>query len=173
MAFSISTQQVAEADRSRRKIFGIVAVITLLIVAIIGYFVWNRPVNNQAPRLADALRPGSPEFEQARKNIVLEFVGDDSNDAVESPRPLGDIVMTLSPTVRNFTGRTITGLELRGVVLDPQGNVIKERTIVAIPDRQPELDNNKALKIPFTIEGFKKDDVRASVKVEITGLKLK
>lgn len=173
MSFSMSTQNIAEADKSRRKIFIIVAVVTLPILAAIIYFALTRPANNAPVQLAGALRAGSPDFEKARQNIVVDFKGDDSTDALESPRPLGDIVMTLTPTIRNFTGRTLTGLELRGVVLDPQGKVIKERTVIAIPARQPELENNKTLKVPFTIEGFKKDDTRANVKVEVTAVKFK
>jgi hypothetical protein len=54
-----------------------------------------------------------------------------------------------------------------------QRNPIKERTVVYIPDRQPELENNKVMPVSITLEGFKKNDNRADVKMEITGFTLK
>ena len=39
---------------------------------------------------------------------------------------------------------------------------MKERTVVYIPDRQPELENNKVMPVSITLEGFKKNDNRAN-----------
>jgi len=70
----------------------------------------------------------------------------DEIEADEAKRALGDTVMTLHATVRNFTGRTITGLEIKGAVVDHDGKSVKERTTVVIPTRQAELDPNKTMK---------------------------
>ncbi len=81
--------------------------------------------------------------------------------------------MTLQTTVRNFTGRTITGLEMHGAVVDHDGKPVKERTLVVIPGRQPELEPNKTMKVAIVLEGFTDNDDRANIKMEVTGFTLK
>ena len=120
------------------------------------------------PRLAGAIRPGSAEFEQYKSQIVY-----DNPDAVESPRALGDIWMSLTTTVRNLSSKTLIGLEMRGAVVDHQGQPVKERTLIIIPTRQPELAPNKTMDVSINIDGFKQTDDRANIKMEITGLKFK
>src|SRR4030095_11410132 len=85
--------------------------------------------------LQGAVREGSPQFEEQRKNIVL-----DEPEATEAKRALGDIVMNLQTTVRNLTGKTLTGLEVRAAVVDYEGKPVKQRAVVVVPTRHPELD---------------------------------
>ncbi|HEX8459274.1 MAG TPA: hypothetical protein VF656_18425 [Pyrinomonadaceae bacterium] len=163
------------ADATRRKVFIGAAVASALLIALLVFWA-TRPgtrTAGQQPQLAGALRAGSPEFEEARGKIVVEPQPDEAD---ESPRPAGDIVMTLRPKVRNFTGRTITGLELLAMVVDLDNKPVRQRTKIAIPNAetgQAELENNKVLVVPILMEGFKKDDVRANIKVEVTGVRFK
>ena len=94
--------------------------------------------------------------------------------ADESPRALGDIVMTLHTTARNFTGRTITGLEVRAAVVDHQNQPIKERTVVVIPmpDRE-QLEANKTMFVGVRLEGMTDSDDRANIKMEVVGFRFK
>jgi hypothetical protein len=164
-----------EADASRRKIFIIAAIVSALLIAALVFWA-TRPGTNgvgQQPRLEGAIRADSPEFAQVREKIIIE---PEPDEATESPRPVGDIVMTLRPKVRNFTGRTITGLELLATVVDLDNNPVRQRTRIAIPNAetgQSELEHNKILVVPILMEGFKKDDVRANIRVEVTGVKFK
>ena len=161
-----------EADAGRRKIFIIVGVAAALIVALLVYWATRPSAMVAEPRLEGAVRAGSPEFAQMADRIVVEFVPDD--DAFESPRPAGDIVMTMRPRVRNFTGRTLAGLELKATVVDLEGNTVRERTVVAIPAAgRAELENNKVVEIPIIMEGFRKEDVRANIRIEKTGFKFR
>jgi hypothetical protein len=162
-----------EADASRRKIFIGVAVVTALIVAALVYWV-TRPGDGPAgpPRLEGAIRADSPEFAQVKERVVVEFIPD--QDAYESTRAVGDIVMTLRPKVRNFTGRTLSGLELKATVVDLEGRPVRERTVVAIPAAgRTELENNRVAEVPIMLEGFRKEEVRANVRVEVTGVRFK
>jgi hypothetical protein len=162
-----------EADASRRKIFIGVAVATALVVAALVYWV-TRPgaAPEGPPRLEGAVRPDSPEFAQVRERVVVEFVAD--QDAYESTRAVGDLVMTLRPKVRNFTGRTLSGLELKATIVDLEGNPIRERTVIAIPGAgRTELENNRVAEIPIMLEGFTKNDVRANARVEVTAVRFK
>ena len=156
-------------EQPRRTLIIVVAVVAAILIGGFFYLLLRTTVtSNQAPRLRNAVRAGSPDFEKYKKLIAL-----DEPEADESPRALGDIVMTLSTTVRNFTGHTITGLEIKGTVVDHDGKPVKERTTVVIPTRQAELDPNKTMKVSIMLEGFTDSDDRANIRVEVTGFTLK
>lgn len=173
---SITEQKLNKREGSRNIPFIVAAVIAALVIA--GLFVYLRKRPAPAPstgpaqqHLEGALRAGSPEFEQAKQRI-----GVDEPEATEGSRIVGDIVMTLTTTVRNFTGRTISGLEMRAAVVDLNGKPIKERYVIVVPDVKrdmAELENNKTLPVSVTIEGFSKSDVRANIQMEVTGVKFK
>ena len=81
--------------------------------------------------------------------------------------------MTLTTTVRNLTGRTLSGLEMRATVVDYEGKAIKQRNVVVIPTRQPELLPNKHMQVNVMLDGFKDTDPRANVKMEVAAFKFK
>ena len=94
-------------------------------------------------------------------------------EADEAKRALGDTVMTLHTTARNFTGRTITGLEIRASVVDSDEKPVKQRTVVVVPGRQSELDPLKTMRVSIMIDGFSDSDNRANIKMEVTGFILR
>jgi hypothetical protein len=118
--------------------------------------------------LQGAIRAGSPEFDQWKPRIVL-----DDQEADEAKRALGDIVMSLRTTIRNITGRTLDGLEIRAAVVDHQGKAVKERTVVIIPTRQAELRPNKTMAAQVMLEGMTDTDDRANIVMEVTGFRFK
>jgi hypothetical protein len=162
-----------DAEASRRKIFFIAAIASAVLIAALIFWATRAPteVAGQQPQLAGALRADAPEFAQVRERVVVDFNPDDH--AFESTRAIGDIIINMTPKVRNFTGRTLNGLELQATVVDLAGNPIQQRTVIAIPARQPELEPNKVLEVPIRMEGFNKDETRANIKVEVTGVKFK
>jgi hypothetical protein len=165
-------------ERSRNIPFIIAGIIGALLIAGLFIFVKTRSVkpplgSGPAPqqRLEGALRAGSPEFEQAKK-----FIGVDEPEATEGNRVVGDIVMSLTTTVRNFTGRAISGIEMRAAVVDLEGKPVRERYVIVVPNAAKgitELEPNKVLPVSVTIEGFSKSDVRANIQMEVTGVKFK
>lgn len=171
------TEQNINKEGSRNRLPLIVAGVTaVLLIAGLIYYQRTRPAETPyagpaQQRLEGALRAGSPEFDQAMK-----LVGVDEPEADEGSRVVGDIVMTLRTTVRNFTGRTLSGVEMRAAVVDLEGKPIKERYVIVVPNNAKgvtELENNKTLPVSVTIEGFSKSDVRANIQMEVTGLKFK
>jgi hypothetical protein len=166
---SSSDRDFEGSDDSRRKIIIGAAVIAALFIAIIFYFLMRASSGgNVEPTLEGALRPGSTEFDQ---NIAKVYL--DPPEADEAKRALGDIVMNLQTTVRNFTGRTINGLEVRASVVDGEGKPVKQRTVVVIPAKQAELQPNGTMLVVVRLDGMKDTDHRANIKMEITGLKFK
>jgi hypothetical protein len=159
-----------EGTETNRTLIIVVAIGAALLIAVLFLVLfWTMGGGTTSePTLQGAVREGAPQFEEYKSKIVL-----DDPEATEAKRALGDIVMTLSTTVRNVTGKTITGLEIRAAVIDYEGKPIKQRTVVVIPARQPELAPNKTLPVNVTLDGMKDSDARANIKMEVVGFKLK
>jgi len=162
-------RQIPEEEDSRRKIIIIVAVVAAIIIAMFFYVLMRAgSAVRVEPTLAGAVRAGSPEFAQYASKIAV-----DDPEATESKRALGDIVMNITTNVRNFTGRTLTGLEVKGMVVDHQGQPVNQKTVVVVPTTQPELENNRTIAVRVMLEGMTDQDDRANIKVEVTGFILK
>lgn len=165
-----SERQLPESDDSRRKIIIIVAVIAAMAIGGLFYFLMRASSRiTVEPTLEGAIRSGSPEFTQYAPKIFVE-----APEADEAKLALGGIVMNLQTTVRNFTGRTLNGLEMRGMVVDHQGKPVREKTVVVIPtSNQPELEPNHSMTVRLRLEGMTDSDDRANIKMEVTGFKFK
>jgi len=159
-----------EESASRKTLIIVVAVAAAVVIALFFYLLMRAESSRGAgePTLQGAIRAGSPDWDKYKQGIVLE-----EPQATEAKRALGDWVMTLQTTVRNITGKTLNGLEIRAAVVDHQGKPVKERTVVVIPGRQPELPPNKTMDVPVMLEGMKDTDDRANIKMELTGFKFK
>ena len=159
-----------EGTETNRTLIIVVAIGAAVLIAVFFYVLMRASGGGTTaePTLQGAIREGSPQFEEYKSKIVL-----DDPEATEAKRALGDIVMTLSTTVRNVTGKIITGLEIRAAVVDYEGKPIKQRTVLVIPARQPELAPNKTMPVNVTLDGMKDSDARANIKMEVVGFKLK
>lgn len=163
-------RQIPDADDSRRKVIIIVAVVAAVAIAGLFYLLISTiGTGTVAPTLEGAIRKGAPEFEQNVSKIVL-----DKPEAYQSKQALGGIVMNLQTIVHNFTGHTLSGLEIKGVVVDHQGKPVNQRAIVVIPTaKQPELENNRSMVVVVMLEGMTDKDDRANIQMEVTGFKFK
>lgn len=164
-----SEPQIADTDDSRRKLIVIVAIVAAIVIASLFYLLMRATGGGAVePTLEGAIRAGSPEFTQYAPKIVL-----DKPEAEQSKQALGGIVMLLQSAVHNFSGRTLTGLEIKGTVVDHEGKPVRERTVVVIPARQLDLENNRGMVVQVRLEGMTDKDDRADIKMEVTGFKLK
>ena len=139
-----------------------------LVAAGMHYVALTQPYVNAAaaPRLEGSLRPGEPEFEQFREQIVMDqLVG------TEKVHPFNNLAVEVTATVRNSTGRTITGLEMRGAIADAQNSTVRERTVVVIPARQTVLEPEETINVRVLLEGISPDSQRANILLEVTGLR--
>jgi len=160
-----------EASESNRTLIIVVAVIAAIVIAVLFYGLMRFAGGGRSAAdtgLQGAIRAGAPEFDANKANIVL-----DEPEATEAKRALGDIVMSLQTTVRNLTGKTLTGLEMRAAVVDYEGKPVKQRTVVVVPTRQPELAPNKTMQVTVLLDGMSDTDARANIKMEVTGFKFK
>ncbi|HYX28769.1 MAG TPA: hypothetical protein VE863_09385 [Pyrinomonadaceae bacterium] len=165
----MAVERTQADEKSRTVIIIVVAVIAAVLIGGFFYLLMRKSAAPNPPAtLQSAIRAGSTDWDKYSKLIAL-----DDPEADESKRALGDTVMTLFTTVRNFTGRTITGLEMRAAVVDHAGKPVKQRTVVMIPGRQAELDPNKTMRASILIDGFTDEDDRANIKMEVTGFTLR
>jgi hypothetical protein len=153
-----------EADKSRLVIYAGVAVLALLLVGGLAYLATRPTQKPGEERLAGAIRPGAADF--PGNNLVVDF--DPDENATIGVNALGNYVVTMKPTVRNFTGRTVNGLEFRAAGLDLTGNVIRERTYVT----EEEIEANKTAT-PAIGLNFPPDNRPAQLKLELTGVRFK
>jgi hypothetical protein len=161
-----------ETTESNRTLIIVVAVAAAVLIAGLFYGLMRLGgARTPAPTLQGAIRPGNPEFDKNKPNIVL-----DTPEAFEGKRALGDTWMTLKTTVRNLTGKTLNGLEITGSVVDYEGKPIKQRAVIVVPSEATgvaELAANKTMPVQMMLEGFKDTDPRANIKMEVTGFKFK
>lgn len=160
-------RQIPEAD-SRRKVIIIVAVIAAIAIAALFYLLMSAVGTAPAQStLEGAIRAGAPEFAQYQSKIVL-----DPPEADEAKQALGGIVMNIQTVAHNFTGRTLTGLEVKASVVDREGKPVKERTMIVLPNaQQGHLEQNRAMLARVQLQGFTDSDVRANIKMEVTGFR--
>jgi hypothetical protein len=167
---SASANQTNTAGGAGKIVWIVVFLVGAILVGGLIYYSRSGSTGSaaQVTTLEGAVRPGTAEWSQNADKIVL-----DKPEADEAKRALGDIVMNLHTTVRNFTGRTITGLEIHGVVVDLQGKPVKERSVVIIPNRVSELEPNKTVRADLMLDGMKESDTRADIRMSVTGFRLK
>jgi hypothetical protein len=165
----MATQTTIPEEKPNRTLIIVVALVAAVLIGGFFLLLFRGTLGGpQTVRLENSVRPGSPDWDKYSKLITL-----DEPEADESPRALGDIVMTVKTTVRNLTGRTITGLEMRASVVDHQGQVVRDHTLVIIPGRKNELEPYKTLHVGINVDGFKEADDRANIKMEVTGFQLR
>jgi hypothetical protein len=154
-----------EEDKSRRVIFIAVGVVAALLLGGLAWLASRPSAKPGEERLADAIRPGAAEFPAADK-LVVDF--DPNADASIGPTALGPWAVTMKPTVRNFTGRTVSGLEFRAWGIDLSGNVIRQRTFVT----EQQIEPNK-VHVPSIGLNFPQDGKPADLKLELTGVRFR
>lgn len=145
-------------------ITSVVVLLTAGVIHLTATRPYQGPVLEQ--RLEGAIRRESPGFDELSGLLVVERPG-----AAEATRPLNDRAVEITGTVRNATGRTVTGLELRGAVLDAPGRPSRERTVVVVPVRQAALEPGEAIKVSILLDGVSPEAARAPHVMEVTGVR--
>jgi hypothetical protein len=140
-----------------------------VLIALFAFFYVERNRTGVAPERPLSkrfLRAGLPGFEQHRRLIDVEGM-----EATQISQAPGDIVLELTATVRNSTGRTINELEMRGVVFNEKRELVGERTVSVIPKQQASLKPNETMKARIPIEDISPGVYRKEINMEVTGLR--
>ena len=62
-------------------------------------------------------------------------------------------------------------MELRGANLGLEGSLVRERTVVVIPERQTVLEPDEAMNVRILIENIDPDSERGHIALEVTALR--
>lgn len=148
------------------------AVITFFIMLMTAgalHLIWSKPYARTDARLqlVGAQRPGMPEFERLREKVIVEQL-----TAAEAPRPPNDFAVEMNATVRNTTDRTLSGLEVRGLIVDERMSVVRERSVVVIPSRQTALEPGEMIRVRILLDDVRPDDARARMLMEVTAIRV-
>lgn len=154
-----------EGDKSRRMIFVVVGLVAALLVAGLAYLASRPSAAPGEERLEGAVRPGSPDF-PGPERLIVEF--DPNENADIGPTALGPWAVTFLPVVRNFTGRTVSGLEFRLSGTDIKGQTIRQRIAI----NRDEIGPNRVARPGLSIN-FPQDNKPADLKLELTGVRFK
>jgi hypothetical protein len=152
-----------------KKIIGTVLIAGLLFITTTGFYstCTSRTALHEQ-QMEGAVREGTPEFEALTRKIVIQT---DENNTMQSPTGMGTIVMMIAGKIRNFSGKTLTGLEIKVTVVDQLGKPVKEKVLTVIPSQQDKLEANETMPVRVMIEGFSKDDDRAMIRWKVTAIK--
>lgn len=164
------TEKNPERKGINKTLLAALAIAAIVVIAVIGIISLKpsmQEVEKQA--LEGAYREGTPEFAAYTKKIAAET---DENRTTQSPTGLGTVVMSIGGNIRNITGKTLTGLELKVGVVDSFGKILKEKTLIVIPKQAERLDNNQTLPVQVLVEGFSKEDDRANIRWKVTAIKV-
>jgi len=165
-----AASRIADAPPSRKDymVAGIITLVIMLTVASLFYWRMKNPTfnPNNEPRLEGAVRAGELEFENLRNSLVVEDLV-----ATKASEPSGDTVMELTGSVRNTTERGISGLEIRGAVVDGEGQRLRERTVVVTPAEKGKLQPGEKLNVRLMLEGIDPKAENADVRLEVAGVR--
>lgn len=146
----------------------IITAVMALIVTGVHYLTMNERnfSSYSVPLPAWTLRTGQAEFEQHRKDIVVSHIV-----GREKLHPFNNLTVELTAVVTNRTNRVITGLEMRGAILDSKNSIVRERTTAIVPGQQKLLEVDEAVTVRVLLKRMDKQSDRAQRVLEVTGIR--
>lgn len=160
-----------EEKKGINKGFLIGGIVGVALIAVLVLLAMQKPsmVDQEAAVLADALRPGSPQFDDITKDIVIST---NSDRTVQFSNAFGGISMSIVGNIRNKGTQTINGLEVNVSVVDQFNGVVKDKNVLVIPKQLEVLAPGESIPITLALDGFKKDDDRANIRWKVTAIRV-
>jgi hypothetical protein len=159
-----------EEKRGINKAFILGGLIGMIAIAAVIFIAMQRPSMEDQKQavLADALREGSPQFQEITKDIIIS-TGDNT---VESPNAFGYISMFITGKIRNKGNRVINGLEVHVAVVDQFNQTLKEKRVLVVPTQLGQLGPGETIPITLSLDGFNKKDDRANIRWKVTAIRV-
>ncbi len=166
-----SFDQQDEPKKGINKTFIIALIIAVLSAAAIIAATTLMPASEEikAETIENAVHEGDPGFDELTKKIIIY---NNSDRMTQSRTGMGTILMNLTGTVKNITGKTLTGLEIKVGMIDSKKNIIKDKTLIIIPKEIEKLETNETREVTVSIDGFTKDDDRANAYWKVTAIRV-
>jgi hypothetical protein len=165
-------QPVGKVEKDRSRLIIVISGLAVLgVIALIIFASSYSPKEKKAPDMAQA---GSPEFDTYAPNVKIE-----NFEKYEGER-LNVHYARMTCKVVNAGDKTITGLQLRGVIfryLDEtlKEEFIKDKVVTIIPGQFEKLSPNQSLPVELFMEPIPDPNTIAymQMKIEVYGLKTK
>ena len=122
----------------------------------------------QEQALSGAVREGMPGFSEITRRIVAET---NEDETWHSPVGTGGIMMQIAGRIRNNSDKILTGLEINVSVVDISGKVVKDNTLLVVPNQKKTLAPKEQMNVTVRIDGFRPDDDRANIRWKVTAIK--
>jgi hypothetical protein len=152
-----------EKDRSRI----IVAISSAaVLIVVVGIILMGSRCNSE-PAQIDMARQDSPEFDSYKEFAQINNI--ETTTAVRLKNNIGIIRCR----VQNIGDRTIVGLQLRGVAIGLNNEVLKETVITPIPRFKESLGPNQSMKVELNLDPIPERTLVRAMTVELYGLKVK
>jgi hypothetical protein len=176
--FDPETEKTTEQRRSRLIMaLGAVGAVILAFAFVIFTRSWappQPPPQPQTPggtqlRLENALRAGSPEFDDYKAKVTLE-----DQEVYAAQNLMGMTQFTVRARLHNRGDRALAGIELVGKVYDLQDKIVAQNTGLPIPRvRSEPLQPGESFPVLIKVDvpsNIKEADVK-EVKIELQGLR--
>ena len=160
-----------ESKKSVNKSFLVAILIAVLLIGGGILLIWKLQPSMQEQQeqaLAGALREGTPEFDAVSRRIIAET---NEEKTWSSPVGTGGIMMNIAGRLRNNGDKVITGLEIKVSVVDISGKVVKDNTVLVVPNQKKTFAPKEQMEVTVRIDGFKPDDDRANIRWKVTAIK--
>ena len=145
----------------------------LIGIALLSGVIWllmRQPSmeDQMANILEGSYHEGSPEFAAITKDIIISTAA----STRESPNAFGTISMWIDGTIRNKGDKNINGLEINVAVIDTFNQVIKEKRVLVVPTKQPQLGPGETIEVHIEMAGFDRKDDRANIRWKVTAIRV-
>lgn len=166
-----SQTEVQEAPPNRVRAIAIIGGIGLVVLIVLVWLITQamRPPHVSTEGLEGALRAGDAEFDSYREMMVME-----DKEIIVYPNLLGMLQFGVRAKLTNQGDRTVSGMEMRGRILDLGDKVLAENISQPIPRLRSEpLAPGQSMRISVKIDAPSKvteDDVK-DVTLELYGLR--
>jgi hypothetical protein len=152
-----------EKDRSRLII--ILSSAAVLIVLVLIILVGSRRLNDKDETQMD--RAGTPAFDSYSRYLEITNVNRTTAERLKNQ------VGIIRCRVLNNGDQVLTGLQLRGVAIGFNNEVLKETIITPIPKFRESLGANQYIPIELYLEPIPDPAAVMDMTIEVYGLRLK
>jgi hypothetical protein len=159
-----------EERKGNRKALILGALVGIVLLSGVIWLLMRQPsMEDQMANILDgSYHEGTPEFAQITKDIIIQT----SDDTVQSPNAFGTISMYIHGTIRNKGGKNINGLEINVAVVDSFNQVLKEKRVLVVPTKQPQLGPGETIDVHIEMPGFDRKDDRANIRWKVTAIRV-
>ncbi|HSE97319.1 MAG TPA: hypothetical protein VLD57_03545 [Blastocatellia bacterium] len=158
-------QPAGNVEKDRSRIIVILSSAAVAVVVGLIILVGSRSVIQ--PSQVELSRKGSEEYDS-----YIEFVQITNLNRSTAER-LSNKIGIIRCRVQNTGEKVLTGLQLRGVAIGFDGEVLKETVITPIPKVRDTLAPNQFIPIELYLEPIPDPATVMEMAIEVSGLKVK